>query len=796
VIRWPTPGSGRLLWTVSAAGVVLANAAVLVGPLSPMRAAIALPVAVLVPGALALRALGMARSGWEWVLYAVAMSLAGLMAVGVVLSVLPGRALTTLGCLLGLDGLIVLLGAVAYRRSRRAEAAPTGPALPDDPDRPGAQPAGPPVGRDTLVAAAAVATSGAAVAATVAGAVALNAGRGPIWTLVGLGGAAAALVLAALAAGGRHRTAAASALFLLSAAILLATSLRGAGVTGHDIKIEYRVLSDTLERGSWRPGGMFAGYNSCLSITVLPAFLTRLLGVAALDTFRIGVQVLFAVVPVGVFLIGRRLVPPGLAMLGAGLFVAFPTFVNDMPMLNRQEIALIFFTVIVLVLLDRRDGRRPPMALFTIAAAGLVVAHYTTTYVTVALFGLAWPVWQVRAGRRSGADRVDAAVACGAPAVVLLVFAVVWAGATGSAGALGGTLYRAAAAVIAHDIVSSDSTRYTSLQMPPGLSDRERLAHYIAHLRQTDQGIGSPPPARGCEVQLLPEDELTRTTAGAAVAGLGVDPAALNTWMRGGAVLLYELGAVAGLVLLWLRTRRSARWGDRRDAILLTMLTAGGLALLAATVVAPQLADGYGLLRLYQQVLVVSGPVIVLVVWSTARWSASWLARRTRRGPLSEPSTTRGRRAADVATGALVVGCLLSTSGLMPQLTGGYPPQLNLNNAGPTYRAYYGTGDDVSLSDVVRRSLPPDSYIIADTRDTANLLSLTHVYPQEGLAPGAIPPGALLLVNTTDGQSVVAVAVLGERVVRYTFPLRCAVKGRTLLHAAGPHRVYGPVAAR
>ena len=78
-----------------------------------------------------------------------------------------------------------------------------------------------------------------------------------------------------------------------------------------------------------------------------------------LDVFRVCFQLIFALVPVG----APADRPPAAAhrrprCCSAGLFVAFPTFVNDMPMLNRQEIALLFFVVGLLALLDARGRRR------------------------------------------------------------------------------------------------------------------------------------------------------------------------------------------------------------------------------------------------------------------------------------------------------------------------------------------------------------------------------------------------------------------------------------------------------
>ena len=132
---------------------------------------------------------------------------------------------------------------------------------------------------------------------------------------------------------------------------------------------------------------------------------------------------------------------------------------------------------------------------------------------------------------------------------------------------------------------------------------------------------------------------------------------------------------------------------------------------------------------------------------------------------------------------------------LVPQLTGGYPPQLSLNNAGPYFRAYYAGPGDVAAAAWIGRHLSPGSPVVADSRDTANLRSMTPLLPREGLAPGAVPAAAFVELSTVDGHSAVAVASVGDRVLRYSFPLSCVTAGRPLVYAAGPHRLYGPAVA-
>ncbi|MDT4987528.1 MAG: hypothetical protein QOI74_1622, partial [Micromonosporaceae bacterium] len=641
----------------------------------------------------------------------------------------------------------------------------------------------------------------AAVGLAVAGADRLNHGGDATLTVAALAVATAALIPAAVAARHRHTTAAATGLYLLGLAVLLATSLRGTGVTGHDIKIEYRVFVETLHRGSWKPGGPFAGYNSCLSITVLPAFLARLLGVAPLDVFRVCFQLLFALVPVGVFAITRRLLPAGYAVFAAGLFVAFPTFVNDMPMLNRQEIALIFFTVAMLTLVRPGAPPRRRAVLFTLLAVGLTASHYTSTYVAAGLLAAAWSLRQIRrlVPRRRSArarQRIPAAHGVlGLPAALLIALTIGWATITGSAAALGGNLRDTAYAVAARAGVSSASARYSLVAPVRPATDAEAFRRYAAYLRETGTDAGVPAPPADCAVVLDPPDVLATTAGGALLERAGVAPATVNTTLRRAAVALFEGGALAGCLLWWLRTghrrgrhrrrnpgRQGVRPGGngRRSVDVRPELATAAVVLLAATVAAPQLSDSYGLLRLYLQLLVVLAPAVLLAVVTGLRLVFG-AGRRWRRAAL------------DATVAAVAVGCLLTTTGLVPKVTGDFPPQLNLTNAGPYFRAYYATPDDVAAMRWVTANVAGRGYVIADSRDSANLRAMTPLYPLEGLLPGAVPADGYLAVSSPDGRSAVAMAVLGDRVLRYTFPLGCVTADRTLRYVAGPRRIYGPV---
>jgi hypothetical protein len=766
------PGALGPWFPASLLALAAANLAVTVGPASPVRAVVVLPVLLVLPGHLAMRAAGFRRpAGWDALLHTVALSLLILIATSFVLAVRPGGGgLTAAGGQWGFDAVVLLLLCAAVHRDRRAGVA----LLPRAPDRTVS-----PLRTVPLAVLAGAVTAAVAVGLAVAGALRLNEGGGPGPTEAAFAVAAAALAVTTLGAPGHPRNPAteqvvATTVYLLAATVLLATSLRGAGVTGHDIKVEYRVLADTLERGAWRPGGLFAAYNSCLSITTLPAFLSRVLGIAPLDVFRVVFQLVFAVVPVAVYLIARRVLPVGGAALAAGLFIAFPTFVNDMSMLNRQEIGLVFLAMATLTVLDTRDSRRARRAILVAMVAGLTVSHYSSAYlaagtlaIACALLALRRMTWRWHTKPITG----TATSVLSLPVVALAIaLPLLWGATTGSGGGLIGTVSDTLAAVQARASASSDAVGYWVFSpRPPRPTDRQALREYTLTSGDRPSSATLDALQRTCPTHLVPADTLPGTAAGRALDRAGIAPETVNTWSRRGTVLLFEVGGALAALSAWVRSRLS-----RGPDGVLGALAVSATAVLTATVLLPQLSLSYGLLRVYQQALLVLAPVIVLGLVTALQAIG---------------------RAGRVLSTVLVTGTLVITSGLLPQLIGGYPPQLDLNNAGPYYRAYYASAADLATARWVREHLPADVSISADSAATATLRSTTGTYPLEGVAPGTVPADAhLVLTVRPGGRTAEAVAVSGDRILVYTFPSACVTRGRPLLHSSAGHRVYGPSA--
>src|SRR5664280_2371366 len=220
----------------------------------------------------------------------------------------------------------------------------------------------------SLVALAALPTGAAS------GAVALDNGHAATLTLVVLVvccGVLAHLVWNAPMLSRRHLLV---ALYAVSLTLLLMTSVRGRFVTGHDIQHEFFVFKATKSDWRWSATSIRSAYNACLSITILPTMVAGMFHVSDVQIFKTLFQMLFALCPLRVYLVAERLSDARQAVLAAVVFVSFPTFFSDMPMLNRQEIAMLLLCGMILLIVDRQPDRvAGQKALFMMLGIGKMV---------------------------------------------------------------------------------------------------------------------------------------------------------------------------------------------------------------------------------------------------------------------------------------------------------------------------------------------------------------------------------------------------------------------------------------
>lgn len=681
VIEAPPPGGEPPWWrtrsrpTLVAAGlVVVVNVLVMtgvqlprwLGPALGLWFVVALPVQLLFTSSIWGKGTAAERLGYSLTGVLLALMLGGVVVDLVLPLVGLDRPLDPIPVVLLVDAVIAALYLLRQR-------------FPGDPSSP--------VRRSAIAAAArredvgAVAGGALTVALAVLGANRLNNGAGDQVTL-------AALVLAVVTLGlllvWRHAVRELTiqlTLYLLSVALLLMTSLRGWLVTGHDIQTEYQVFQLTKSHGRWQIATLHNAYDACLSITILPTELASIIHVDNPYIYKLVFQLLFALCPVLVFTIARRFWSVPTALLAAVYFISFPTFFTDMPFINRQEIALLFVCVAVLAITHESWSLPRRKLTLVVCCFGVEVSHYSSMYVFFGILAVAWLVQRVVLSLRSRAAAAGgraappwATVARTVTIVPVLAAAVVtfsWGFlATQSAGAVITDARSSISGLFGHaTAVRSNNVGYSLLfsGSPSSQQVLDDYARAVLTLRADSHRTTYIEPqsvAALYSVRALPQPLLPLTGVGRLLADLGVPVAGTNTVVRLGAADLEQLFVAIGLIALLVGRRYRRQVGREYWC-----LAAGSVVVLALVTILPNLSVDYGVLRVFQQALILLAPVIVIGSLVLFRpFGARWAPR---------------------IAAVVCLGVLVSTSGLLPQLLGGYPAQLNLNNSGIYYTSYY-----------------------------------------------------------------------------------------------------------
>jgi uncharacterized membrane protein len=384
---------------------------------------------------------------------------------------------------------------------------------------------------------------------------------------------------------------------LVAAGLLLATSLRGWYVTGHDIQAEFLAFRLTDSAQSWDMSSLPSAYNACLSVTILPTTLAQATGLSGHVVFTVLLQLVFATVPVLTYLLARRFIPRRLAVGAAVLTIAFPTFFTDMPYLVRQEIAFFFLALMLLAATEHSRATRSSRVLVLTLGLGVVLSHYSTTYVLLMALVAALLGMTVL---RGGGPRV---LVHPLMIAALLAATLAWAGPVTGTGGHASEVFTETFRSITGQADGGPSSSDTSYWLLSGddATPRERMDSYVD--ATLDYRAGEIPP----ELQVVPNpgEDVTAPELHEAAA----------TPVKLACALVMQAFLFLGLVWL-VRRRKDGFGGFPREVVLLVW---GSMAALGLIVTVPNLSVDYGVLRAFQQTLLVVAPVMAMGMWFLLR---------------------------------------------------------------------------------------------------------------------------------------------------------------------------------
>lgn len=204
-------------------------------------------------------------------------------------------------------------------------------------------------------------------------------------------------------------------------------------------------------------------------------------------------------------------------------------------------------------------------------------------------------------------------------------------------------------------------------------------------------------------------------------------------------------------------------------------LCVGSLVMVAILTIFPDLSVDYGVLRAFQEALILIAPVLVagsLTVFS----------------PLGKVWAPR--------TAAVVcIGIFVSTTGLLPQILGGYPPQLSLNNSGQYYDIYYTHPQEVAavgwlagkpgvLPDGVQAENFSDRFAFTAPSDVTGRQSIADIYPS------LVTQSSWVILGYSTVHTGRATTYYDGDLITYLYPIGFLQASKNLVYNNGGAEIY------
>ena len=179
------------------------------------------------------------------------------------------------------------------------------------------------------------------------------------------------------------------ALFMMGLGLILMHALTSTHIIGRDVHQEFYCFQLTLANFHWNIYDYYNPYNACLSITILPTIYQVLSNMNPEYVFKLIFGLLGSVLPLMVYTVAKKYLNRKFAFFASLLFV-FQVFFIDIVGAVRQEVAIIFFFLAVIVIFDcfgekKFENSWVKKLLFLFFVSSMVVTHYATSYVAFAL---------------------------------------------------------------------------------------------------------------------------------------------------------------------------------------------------------------------------------------------------------------------------------------------------------------------------------------------------------------------------------------------------------------------------
>lgn len=557
-------------------------------------------------------------------------------------------------------------------------------------------------------------------------------------------------------------------LYFICLAVLLTMSLRSWLISGHDVLQEYSVFRLTDDHLRWRMSYFQDAYNACLSITILPTMISSLVPkIPEQYIFRFIFQAVFALTPVALFCFIERYLTKTYAFIAALFFISQAPLLRDFAFLTRQEMATFFYLLILLVLIRTSLANYQRYVLATIFSISMIWSHYSTTYIALAVFILVLVVKSDTFRRIS--SRIGFARAKNGEGwlpgwrfvLLLAVLTLAWnSWITGTSDNL-----RAFSDSVIQTVTGAN--RFWDYQAGAAeqfniFSKAQEQSEMIETYASTSIGGGNT--ARG-----LPYLPYTYADYDPQIDS----PVLLEPKVPGALEqVIYYLGEIIkkltkAFILIGALWAISARFGGAVIDQDFKALIKANIGILVLTVFIPLLSIDYGLMRAYQQMLIVLClPAVIGALVSF---------------------TPFVKRFAFQATAAFFVLYFLFLSSFVPQLIGSGYAQMQLNNYGLYYDIYYTHQSEVDSIEWLAAHGDEEKPVFSDwfARKKIMAFSPRQIWAIDNVLPENITQDSYVYVDYTNKNKQAAYVFYKGREVNYQFPSSFLERQKDTIYSNG-----------
>ena len=653
------------------------------------------------------------------------------------------------------------------------------------------------------------------VAQGVLGAFRLNNGGDEMFTMWMLGEATLYLIFLTYVGKKVSDDAIATGFSFVGLALLLMTSLRGWFITGHDIQNEYMVFMFTKSHSLWSMEFYRDPYNACLSITLLPTVFFSLLRFSDIYIYKVLFQIFFAVVPGLVYLINRNWLKKNHAILATIYFIGFPTFFLDMPFLVRQEVAFLFFSLMIYIIFERHNSLFVRRALFMIFGLGVVLSHYSTTYTVILIMlmaTVAGPVFlRVFMMMLNRGKLHDSSLALSIPKEyadkrrlitlwMILVFALMsfmWTSlVTKTGGHLGKVIAQTFVAVRTGFVENNRSVDVANLLSFSKASQQQQLDAYIEksissqRTQANSNTFFATSTYQGYRYKAVPDEKLPPTILSRFFDRFFTDTSSSAIFFGQIVAKLMEVLAPLGLMYAFFRRRYIEHINSE-----IFLLAAASFLFVAMNIVLPVLSNEYGILRALQQSLFIISFLIVVATVVLGN-SIKRLPERIKAYWMMRPEKEQKENVLFPLTIAILF--FAYGTAFLLQIFGGNNPLLHLNNGGRYYDTYEIRSAGLTganwLSSEVRNNTATKKdklmFVQVDHSSIKEFTLIRNLDISDGIFPGIIHRYGYVFVEESTFRKAVTSVLYGGDLVRYTYPVKFLDENKDVIYDNGVVRIY------